>query len=278
MDKTEPWWIEEEQWCLRQPHIEWRDGQPWCIVCAKPAPKSHIISTRHEKAVEFTERHQADVEWCLGQPHIVRQEGQPWCPLCWKPAHRSHIVSRKHKNAVKYIDAEPEPAEAEQEQDPAAFSSNAPAPAASTSSVSDLHFRFAYDAGKHFGYMHSTDVRYDTGHDDGYEAGKGRGWTDGYAAGKGRGFADGKGHGLLIGYQYGLLGKANGKEAHKDDPQMLLADVGGDAGATGKAKGKEAHTGKGGADAQTGKNPVARQHGDIRQRHKSMVPERNRWQ
>ena len=219
MNKTEPWWIEEEQ-------------------------------------------------WCLGQPHIVRQEGQPWCPLCWKPAPRSHIVSRKHINAVKYIDAEQEPAEAEQEQDPAAFSSNAPAPAASTSSVSDLHFRFAYDAGKHFGYMHSTDVGYDTGHDDGYEAGKGRGWTDGYAAGKSRGFADGKGHGLLLGYQFGLLGKAEEPaeaEEEQEEPAeaeqarcWLLADVGGDAGATGKAKGKEAHTGKGGAYAQTGKNPGAR--------------------
>jgi hypothetical protein len=199
-----------------------------------------------------------DDRWCLGQPYIVWHRGQTWCTVCDRPAPRDHIDSKRHKNAVEYAQHQQANAPAPALPAPAS-SSDAPAPtlpAAASSSAdpsdAELHFEKGYGKGKQFGYEQATDAGsgYDAGHDDGYKAGKGRGYNDGYDAGREKGYDQGKEEGFLVGYQYGLHGKAQGKEARKDKG-------GANAGVTGNANG---------ADAEKGQNPGARKHGDIRQR------------
>ena len=54
-----PWWVADDQWCLRQPGIVWQEGQTWCTLCKCPAPKNHIIGRKHRSALHYTEQQQA---------------------------------------------------------------------------------------------------------------------------------------------------------------------------------------------------------------------------
>ena len=181
-----PWWVEDDRWCLSQSYIVWQEGQTWCTVCDKAAPRSHIESKRHGNAVEYADQQQTNAPApALPAPASSSDAPAPTLPAASSsadPAPNAAVLPAPASSSVDPAPALPTPAAS------ASLSSSADSPWECLPSDAEMHFDKGYGKGKQFGYEQCTDRGYDAGHDDGYEAGKGRGYDaghdDGYEAGK----------------------------------------------------------------------------------------------